>query len=104
MSTYRLSRKADADVEALIRYGLRRFGAARTATYAQGLERRLHQIASTPQRYPRVDHIRPGYRRSVYRRHAIYYRVEDQGPVIVRILSHQDPFTGLEEHEGGGGA
>lgn len=37
-----------------------------------------------------VDHIRAGYRRSVYVARSIYYRTEGNGIIIVRILGRQD--------------
>ena len=45
--------------------------------------------------YPVVDHIRPGYRRSVCGAHLIYYRIDAQSVEIVRILKHQDPSKEL---------
>ena len=50
-----------------------------------------------PQLWPEVDHIRAGYRRSVYVAHSIYYRVEANGVMIVRVLGRQNPQTGLPE-------
>ena len=51
---------------------------------------RFAKLAEQPKLYPTVDHIRAGYRRSVYGSHSIYYRIESQGIVIVRILGQQD--------------
>ena len=56
---------------------------------------RLSRRADAPLRYPKVDHIRPGYRRSVYESHAIYYRIDEAGVLIVRILGQQNPEAGL---------
>lgn len=47
-------------------------------------------LAEQPHLYPAVDHIRPGYRRSVCGVHSIYYRVAEDGIEIVRILKHQN--------------
>jgi toxin ParE1/3/4 len=51
----------------------------------------LEELAENPRLWPAVDHIRPGYRRSVYGRHSIYYRIDPDAIVIVRILGQQDP-------------
>lgn len=44
-----------------------------------------------------VEDIREGYRRSVYRSHSIYYRVEGDYVEVMRILSKQDTKTLLQE-------
>jgi len=44
-----------------------------------------------PLLYPDVDHIHKGYRRSVYGSHSIYYRIDPEEIVIVRILGREDP-------------
>jgi plasmid stabilization system protein ParE len=38
-----------------------------------------------------VDEIRPGYRRSAFGAHAIYYRVADAHIEIMRVLGREDP-------------
>ena len=73
------------------------FGIDQARRYHRGLKSRFSQIAQAPLRYPRVDHVRPGYRRSVYVSHAIYYRIVEGGVLIVRILGRQDPQAGLLE-------
>jgi toxin ParE1/3/4 len=70
---YRLSEAADADLESLYEWGIDRFGVNAADRYFEGLIARLGEIADTPQLWPEVDHIRAGYRRSVYVAHAIYY-------------------------------
>tara|TARA_R110002167_G_scaffold59894_14_gene169675 strand:+ start:753 stop:1043 length:291 start_codon:yes stop_codon:yes gene_type:complete len=95
MADYRLSKAADADLEAIALYGLQTFGLVQARRYQEGLKIRLQQIAETPMRYPSVEHIRPGYRRSVYESHANYYRIDDSGVLIGRILGQQDVDTGL---------
>ena len=69
-------------------------------SYQNGLKQRFAKLAEQPKLYPTVDHIRASYRRSVYGSHSIYYRIESQGIVIVRILGQQD----LTKVKGGKGA
>ena len=90
MADYRLSRAAAADLEEIAYYGLRTFGLPQMQRYQEGLKLRLQRIAEAPQTSPSVEHIRAGYRRSVYESHAIYYRIEASGVLIVRILGRQD--------------
>lgn len=95
MADYRLSRRADGDLEDIALYGIETFGIEQALRYRDGLKTRFSRIAEAPHHYPRVDHIRPGYRRSVYKSHAIYYRIDEDGVLIVRVLGRQDPETGL---------
>jgi toxin ParE1/3/4 len=89
MASYRLSERADEDFESIYMYGLINFGSLQADVYADGMEDRFKQIADQPQLYPTVDHIKPGYRLSVYKSHSIYYRVDDGVVLIVRILRSQ---------------
>jgi toxin ParE1/3/4 len=91
MASYRLSEKADEDLSQLYEYGVIHYGQDRADRYYDGLIERFEQLAENPRLYPAVDHIRPGYRRSVYGRHSIYYRIDQDEIVIVRILGQQDP-------------
>lgn len=90
MARYRLTRRADSDFEAIFEFGIERFGLDQALAYQAGLKDQLAQIAQHPERYPKVSHLREGYRRSVFRSHAIYYHIDADGVVIVRILGQQD--------------
>lgn len=59
-------------------------------------KRGLNRLATQPELYPSIEHVRSGYRLSVYRSHSIYYRLDDCGVVIVRILRSQDVGAALE--------
>lgn len=76
-------------------WGIDRFGVNAADEYYDGLIARLAQIAGTPQLWQEVDHIRAGYRRSVYVAHVVCFRVEARGVLIVRVLGREDPQTGL---------
>jgi toxin ParE1/3/4 len=92
---YYLTQAADADLERLYEWGIDRFGVNVADEYYDGLIARLAQIADTPQLWQEVDHIRAGYRRSVYVAHSIYFRVEASGVLIVRVLGRENPQTSL---------
>lgn len=97
MANYRLSNSADEDFENIFIYGVRRFGLRQAEQYAEGLEARFEQIAELPSLYPAADHIKPGYRLSVYISHTIYYRADEHEVLIVRILRNQEPSIALVE-------
>lgn len=90
MASHRLSDKALADLDRLYERGILTFGLRLADEYYDGLIARMQEIADQPKRYSAVDDIREGYRRSVYGMHSIYYRIEEQGLEIVRVLGRQD--------------
>ena len=90
MASYRLSGRADEDLGRLYEYGIIHYGLERADRYYNGLIERFEELAENPQLWQAVDHIRSGYRRSVYGRHSIYYRIDPDAIVIVRILGRQD--------------
>ncbi|MBU6408510.1 MAG: type II toxin-antitoxin system RelE/ParE family toxin [Alphaproteobacteria bacterium] len=94
---YHLSEAADADLERLYEWGINRFGMNAADQYYDGLIARFENIAESPLLWPAVDHIRAGYRRSVYVAHSIYYRIEATGVLIARILGRENPATSLPE-------
>jgi toxin ParE1/3/4 len=90
MGSYKLSNAADEDFENIFDYGIDTFGFDQAIVYQTGMKMRLDELAQNPLRYTAVDHIKKGYRRSVYGSHSIYYRIEKKGVEIVRILGRQD--------------
>jgi toxin ParE1/3/4 len=97
MTNYRKTKLAEYDIEDIAFYGMQRHGIAQARKYQQGLEERFETIADNPMLYQAVDHIMPDYRHSVYGSHTIYYRLDDEGVLIVRILRSQDPFQELAD-------
>ena len=90
MREYRLTIAAEQDLMQIARYGIQRFGLTRARIYHERLVQRFEELANAPERYQSVDHIRPGYRRSVCGAHSIYYRVHREFVEIVRILGAQE--------------
>jgi len=95
MTIYRLSEAAENDLDRLYTYGVLNFGLEQTEQYTTAMIARFEELAAFPSRYPAVDHIREGYRRSVYGAHSIYYRIHNDGIVIVRVLGRQNPAEHL---------
>ena len=99
MATYKLSNHADKDFESIYIYGVQTFGLDQAEAYAADLETRFEQLANHPLLYPAIDHVQPGYRLSVYSSHAIYYRINNDGVLTVRILRSQNVDTALSQAE-----
>ncbi|MDP6833295.1 MAG: type II toxin-antitoxin system RelE/ParE family toxin [Rhodospirillales bacterium] len=91
MSDYRLSAAAKQDLIDIARYGDEQHGVAQSNRYRDQLKQRFSQLAEQPLLYAAVDHIRPGYRRSVCGSHSIYYRIIGDTVEIMRIIGRQDP-------------
>ena len=71
------------------------FGIEQTESYTKGLIEHFQLLANSPLLYQAVDDIREGYRRSVYRTHSVYYRVDGNEIEIVRVLGRENPQTAL---------
>lgn len=97
MGHYRFSEGAAHDFDQIYDFGIDEFGLDQATKYQNRLKQRFSELADTPLLYPAVEHIREGYRRSVCGVHSIYYRIEGQGVVIVRILGRQDPKKALKK-------
>ena len=95
MERYRLSKDAEDDLRRLYRHGVLTFGLAQADRYFDALFERFDELAENPLLYRAVDEIRPGYRRSVYGAHAIYYRINAGLVEIMRILSRENPDAQL---------
>jgi toxin ParE1/3/4 len=91
MVSYRLSEDAAGDLDLLYEYGILNYGLDVANQYYDGLIKRFEEIAENPNLYRAVDYIRAGYRLSIYGVNSIYYRFEQEGIFIVRILRKQNP-------------
>jgi toxin ParE1/3/4 len=92
---YKLSNEAKMDLARIYWRGLDEFGELKADRYYEALIQRFDDIAEAPYKYPAVDHIRDGYRRSVCGMDSIYYRVHDEITEIMRVLGRQDVTESL---------
>jgi len=88
VASFRLSRRAEADLAAIASYTLVRWGEDQTIRYIDDLERCCGQLAELPELGRACDDVRPGLRRMERGRHSIFYRRESGGILVSRIL-HQ---------------
>jgi toxin ParE1/3/4 len=79
MAKYRLSEAADFDLVQIAQYGDLNFGLAKSNQYQAKLIERFEAIANNPFLYPKADHIRKNYRKSVCGVNTIYYRLDEDG-------------------------
>ncbi len=90
MATYRLSEEARDDLIGIHQYGVKEWGVVQADEYFWQLFAHFETIGSDPLRYPEVDHIRAGYRRSVCKAHSVYYRIDGESMLVMAILRSQD--------------
>ena len=86
MAEYRLSPKAQQDMDALFDNTVERWGIEQALRYTDMLELAFIKLAEIPHLGTACDLIRPGYRRRKAEHHMIYYRPTDYGIAIIRIL------------------
>ena len=87
---YRLSPKAQDDMESVWLYTLSQWGHEQTERYIDDLAAAFNRLTSNPRLGKRCENIRAGYRKHPTLRHVIYYREVDYGIEIIRVLhDHQ---------------
>ncbi len=88
MGVFRLSRRADQDLDDIGDYTLHTWSAAQTERYLRQLENCCRLLANNPALGRSCEHVRPGLRRMEQGKHVVFYRQEPGGILISRIL-HQ---------------
>ena len=88
MAEYRLSPKAQRDLEGIFDYTVEQWGLPQALRYTDLIEATCARLADAPMQSQDCAIIRPDYRRRSVEQHAIYFRQTNYGVAIVRIL-HQ---------------
>lgn len=96
MVEYRLTKRAEKDLTKIAIYTLQNFGLRQAQLYRDGLFKTFDTIAEFPLIGSDQGHIKLMVRRFVYESHSIYYRLSDNGIVILRLLGPgEDPIRHL---------
>ena len=88
MANFRLSRRAEVDLLDIAEFTLHEWGESQTIRYLDELEECCQMLADRPALGRPCDYVRPGLRRHEHGKHVLFYRPEDEGIVVSRIL-HQ---------------
>lgn len=88
MAEYRLSPRAQGDLEGIFDYTVDHWGLPQAMRYTDVVAAACAELAEAPQQAQGCAHIRPGYRRRTVEQHVIYFRPTSYGIAIIRIL-HQ---------------
>jgi len=86
----RITELADQDLDDLYEEGFKTWGLEQADSYYDGLIERFDRLCENPRLYQAIDDIRPGYRRSVYERHAIYYVIDYDAVEVRAVVKRQD--------------
>ncbi|MEQ8433973.1 MAG: type II toxin-antitoxin system RelE/ParE family toxin [Oceanicaulis sp.] len=92
MARYSLafSAVADADLADIYREGVRLWGLLQADRYYAAIVEHFERLCENPYLYRAVDDLRPGYRRSVCGRQAIYFRIEAETIFVMTVIKHQN--------------
>lgn len=86
MAEFRLTPAALRDLEGIWHYTAQQWGQAQAAHYVDLLNANFEALARHPLAASACDHIRPGYRRQRVESHAVYFKVEGDRVIAVRVL------------------
>jgi toxin ParE1/3/4 len=96
MLSYRLSKRAEKDLESIALYSIQNFGIKQARLYRDGLFKTFDMICDFPMIGSDQNHIKKNVRRQVYESHSIYYRIDANAIFILRILGPgEDPLRHL---------
>jgi toxin ParE1/3/4 len=86
VARFRLTVRAEADLQDIAEYTLRTWGEQQCARYLDQLEQLCQRLADERNLGRPCDAIRPGLRRREQGKHVIFYRRTEADIVVVRIL------------------
>ena len=86
MGKYQLSRRGAVDVDEIADYTIGQFGIKQARRYRDGLETCFQALAENPKLGRSAEQLAPELRRFEHQSHIVFYRPEDWGVLIVRVL------------------
>lgn len=92
MSRYRLTPRAQSDIEEIWDYTASRWDAEQAETYIRQIKAAIEVVAADPRRGRACDEVRAGYRKYPAGSHVLFYRTTPNGVNIVRILHQRMDF------------
>ena len=85
MARWRLSRRAEEDLEAVWLYGAERFGVDQANRMLDRFEAEFRRLAGQPRSGRQRDEIKPGLRSVPLENYLILYRIVSPGIRIIRV-------------------
>lgn len=87
-----ISNEADQDLDNIYVDGFIQWGEVQADKYYDGLLTHFDDLCENPYLYRAVDEIRVGYRRSVYGKHSVFYRIVDSNIEIMGLVKYENRF------------
>jgi len=92
MADLRLSRRAASDLAEIADYTIAEFGINQARRYRDQLQACFRSLLANPELGRSAEEVAPGLRRIRQQAHVVFYRVERDGLLIVRVLHHSMDF------------
>ncbi|MFZ0254347.1 MAG: type II toxin-antitoxin system RelE/ParE family toxin [Gammaproteobacteria bacterium] len=86
MPDYRLSKQAAEDLADIADYTMEQFGIEQARHYRDGLERCFQDLADNPNLGRSAEQLAPKLRRFEHQSHVVFYLLEAENLLIVRVL------------------
>lgn len=93
MAEYQIAQAARDDLFDIYQYGFETYGEKAADQFHAALFEAFALIAAAPERWHKVDYIREGYRRYIFKkgkaRVSIYYQIDGAAVQIMALLQRQ---------------
>lgn len=100
MARFRLRPGAKADIDEIWTWTARRWSLERAETYVRNLMSEVAALAKSPKKGRLADEYLPGALRRRFRSHEIFYRIDDDGIIVIRVFHYRmDLASRLKDEE-----
>ncbi len=89
MRTYRLTPKAQIDLELIWDYTEKNWGVLQAEVYVQSIRKTLDGLADGSIISQSAEHIRTDYRKSLIGSHVVFFKENNDAIEVIRILHHR---------------
>lgn len=86
LESYEITRQADKDIEEIFRYTLKEYGKKQAVKYLSALKSLFIKLCKTPEIGRLRDELREGLRSITNDQHIIFYSINENKILIVRVL------------------
>jgi toxin ParE1/3/4 len=90
MPSFKVSRKAQADLIAIGRYTNKQWGVSQRNHYLRQLDDSFNQLAENPEPGTSCDFILKGYRKFPQGSHLIFYKQNSKNSIVIIRVLHQN--------------
>ncbi len=92
MAKYRISTKADSDLLDIARFTIKKYGIEQARTYKDGLYTCFNTLSEKPDLGRNASQYAPHLKRFLFQSHTIFFRPEEKGIAIIRVLHQKMDF------------